>query len=63
MAQRGIPPHRVLVTKKDAWVDHIRTKSAADLVLDTFVKNGHTSVADALWAGTDAMECDAVYIL
>ncbi len=34
-----------------AWLDHIRQKGAADLVLDTLNKNGHTSSADALWAG------------
>jgi hypothetical protein len=36
-----------------AWLDHIRQKGTADLVLDTVSKNGHTSSCDALWAGED----------
>ena len=34
-----------------AWIAHTATKAAADLVLDTNLKNGHTSTTDALWAG------------
>lgn len=29
----------------------MRRKMVADVVLDTIVKNGHTSTSDALWAG------------
>jgi Glycosyl transferase family 41 len=36
---------------QSSWIEHIRLKMAADIVLDTVVKNGHTSSADALWAG------------
>lgn len=47
----GVNPARLLFSNKTAWINHTLVKSAADLVLDTFVKNGHTSSADALWAG------------
>ena len=30
---------------------HPHGQTAADLVLDTFLANGHTTTADALWAG------------
>jgi hypothetical protein len=47
----GISRHRLFATATVSWLDHVRVKSAADLLLDTQTKNGHTSVADALWAG------------
>lgn len=50
-AARGVAPSRIIFTDKTAWIDHLRTKAAADLVLDSRWKNGHTTVADALWAG------------
>lgn len=34
-----------------SWIEHIRVKMAAHLVLDTVLKNGHTSSCDGLWAG------------
>jgi hypothetical protein len=36
---------------RSPWIHHTLHKSRADLVLDTAVKNGHTSTVDALWAG------------
>ena len=50
-AARGVMPSRIVASDTVAWMDHIVTKKAADIVLDTFLKNGHTSSADALWAG------------
>jgi protein O-GlcNAc transferase len=31
--------------------DHLARHAAADLFLDTFYYNGHTTASDALWAG------------
>lgn len=31
--------------------DHLHSKTALDLVLDTTAKNGHTTGLDAVWAG------------
>ena len=51
-ASAGVEPRRLLVLDRLPWIDHLRTKAALpDLVLDTTLKNGHTSLADALWAG------------
>lgn len=55
LAARGVGGWRVVDTGRVAWIDHVRTKTAADLVLDTRSKNGHTSVADALWAGVPVL--------
>jgi predicted O-linked N-acetylglucosamine transferase (SPINDLY family) len=52
LAARGVPPLRVVCTPLAPWLDHVRRKTAVDLVLDTDLKNGHTSTADALWAGS-----------
>jgi hypothetical protein len=35
------------------WLDHVLHKAQADLVLDTVLKNGHTSSVDVLWAGDE----------
>jgi hypothetical protein len=47
----GVLPSRLVLSRSSPWIDHIRIKSAADIVLDARLKNGHTSTADALWAG------------
>ena len=47
----GIHPQRIKATGLSSWERHTAVKGAADLVLDTVVKNGHTSTADVLWGG------------
>ncbi len=37
---RGVPPSRVWFTDRAAWVEHVAVKTAADVVLDTVIKNG-----------------------
>jgi predicted O-linked N-acetylglucosamine transferase (SPINDLY family) len=37
--------------------DHLSRHRAADLFLDTFVYNAHTTAADALWAGLPVVTC------
>jgi predicted O-linked N-acetylglucosamine transferase (SPINDLY family) len=49
--RHGIWPRRLLESPLIPWINHIYTKTAIDLVLDTVVKNGHTTGLDALWAG------------
>ena len=46
-----LTPNVCHVMPQVAWIAHTATKAAADLVLDTNLKNGHTSTTDALWAG------------
>jgi predicted SAM-dependent methyltransferase len=48
----GIDGHRRLVfAEYQPWLYHTHGKRAADLVLDTTLKNGHTTILDALFAG------------
>ncbi|GLD92091.1 hypothetical protein PINS_up000624 [Pythium insidiosum] len=42
---------RLLTTDLAPWINHTFVKRAADLVLDTSLKNGHTTLLDALCAG------------
>jgi predicted O-linked N-acetylglucosamine transferase (SPINDLY family) len=55
LSARGISPNKLLFTDMQPWIHHILTKSVADLVLDTTLKNGHTSTADAIWAGVPVL--------
>lgn len=50
-ARRGIDPARIHPASKCAYADHIARVQAADLALDTFPCNGHTTTSDMLWAG------------
>ncbi|TYZ63995.1 hypothetical protein PybrP1_005665 [[Pythium] brassicae (nom. inval.)] len=42
---------RLVFSKMVPWIQHTHAKRAADLVLDTALKNGHTTMLDALMAG------------
>lgn len=48
---RAIEAGRVHVAAKTAYNRHIARVQAADLGLDTFPCNGHTTTSDMLWAG------------
>ena len=48
---RGIDPVRLHMAGKCAYPDHIARAQAADLALDSFPCNGHTTTSDMLWAG------------
>ncbi|KAL4157142.1 hypothetical protein PRNP1_006167 [Phytophthora ramorum] len=47
----GIGSNRLIFSQLDPWIDHTYRKRAADLILDTSLKNGHTTILDALFAG------------
>ncbi|RLN89808.1 hypothetical protein BBJ28_00017828 [Nothophytophthora sp. Chile5] len=47
----GIDGRRLIFSELVLWIDHTYMKRAADLVLDTSLKNGHTTMIDALCAG------------
>lgn len=51
LARRGISQDRIHVASKMAYEPHIARVQAADLGLDTFPCNGHTTTSDMLWAG------------
>ncbi|QDK33945.1 tetratricopeptide repeat protein [Sphingomonas sp. IC081] len=47
----GIGPARLVFTKGIAHGEHLGRLAHADLFLDTFNVNAHTTASDALWAG------------
>ncbi|MQQ10181.1 tetratricopeptide repeat protein [Epibacterium sp. SM1979] len=48
---RGISPDRLIFAPRMDQADHLARHNLADLFLDTFVVNAHTTASDALWAG------------
>ena len=49
---RGVSPDRIIFAKRLARAeDHLARHKLADLFLDTFPYNAHTTANDALWAG------------
>lgn len=49
--KRGISKDRIIFAKKMPLADHLARHRHADLFLDTFPYNAHTTASDALWAG------------
>ncbi len=50
-ASRGLAPERLVFVPRVAPEDHLARQRAADLFLDTFPCNAHTTASDALWVG------------
>jgi protein O-GlcNAc transferase len=48
---RGVDPARLVWARPMALADHLARHLHADLFLDTFHYNAHTTCSDALWAG------------
>jgi predicted O-linked N-acetylglucosamine transferase (SPINDLY family) len=48
---RGVDPHRLIFAAHVQTDQHLARYRAADLFLDTFPCNAHTTASDALWAG------------
>lgn len=51
MQSRGIAAERIRFAASEAYGPHIARLQAADIGLDTFPYNGHTTTSDKLWAG------------
>jgi predicted O-linked N-acetylglucosamine transferase (SPINDLY family) len=51
LARRGVDPARLLIAPQVAADAHLARAALADIFIDTFPCNGHTTVSDALWAG------------
>lgn len=47
----GVDPCRLIFAKRMPLADHLARHRAADLFLDTFPYNAHTTTSDALWTG------------
>ena len=52
---RGISPDRLVFAEKMPQADHLARHKHADLFLDTFAVNAHTTASDALWAGVPVL--------
>ncbi len=50
-AERSVDPNRMIATAGVPYGEHIARVQLADLALDTFPCNGHTTTSDMLWAG------------
>lgn len=48
---RGVHPYRLVFAEKAPIAEHLARHKHADLFLDTFNVNAHTTASDALWAG------------
>ena len=56
-ALRGLDPTRLVFAKRMDLPEHLARHKAADLFLDTFHYNAHTTASDALWAGLPVLTC------
>ena len=48
---RGLDADRIVFAQRMELADHLARHKVADLFLDTFPYNAHTTASDALWAG------------
>jgi predicted O-linked N-acetylglucosamine transferase (SPINDLY family) len=55
LGQRGVPAERVFWAPKLGLAEHIARLRAADLFLDTWPCNAHTTASEALWAGVPVL--------
>lgn len=53
--RRGVDPRRLIFAGLQPQADHLARIARADLFLDTFRINAHTTMSDALWAGLPAV--------
>ena len=51
----GIDPSRLIFAEGRPQAEHLARLPLADLALDTFPCNGHTTTSDALWAGVPVL--------
>jgi protein O-GlcNAc transferase len=50
-ATRGVPPQRLVFAQRLRLEEHLARHRLADLFLDTFPVNAHTTASEALWSG------------
>ena len=56
-ASRGVSPERLVFAARLAAPEHLARHDLADLFLDTFPYNAHTTASDALWMGLPVLTC------
>jgi predicted O-linked N-acetylglucosamine transferase (SPINDLY family) len=55
--QRGVTPERLIFAPRIQLEEHLARHRLADLFLDTYHCNAHTTASDALWAGLPVLTC------
>jgi predicted O-linked N-acetylglucosamine transferase (SPINDLY family) len=55
MAREGVRAERLIFADNADYAAHLARAGAADLHLDTFPYNGHTTTSDMLWAGVPTL--------
>jgi protein O-GlcNAc transferase len=58
-ARGGVDSGRLIFTSRTAPAEHLARHRAADLFVDTFPCNAHTTASDSLWAGLPVLTCAA----
>jgi predicted O-linked N-acetylglucosamine transferase (SPINDLY family) len=53
----GVNPERLIFAKRKDLPTHLERHVHADLFLDTFPYNAHTTASDSLWAGLPVLTC------
>lgn len=57
MEDEGVSRDRIIFADRADYPDHIARLQVADIGLDTFPYNGHTTTSDKLWAGLPVPTC------
>jgi predicted O-linked N-acetylglucosamine transferase (SPINDLY family) len=55
--RRDVQPERLIFAKRMAKSEHLARHRAADLFIDTWPCNAHTTASDSLWAGLPVLTC------
>ncbi|MGE4064920.1 MAG: tetratricopeptide repeat protein [Rhodospirillaceae bacterium] len=55
--RRGVEKKRIVFAGRIAPEDHLARQKCADLFLDTYPYNAHTTASDALWVGVPLITC------
>ncbi len=55
--RRGVAANRLVIAPRLPHAEHVTRYRCADLFLDTFPVNAHTTASDALWAGLPLLTC------
>jgi predicted O-linked N-acetylglucosamine transferase (SPINDLY family) len=56
-AQRGVAAERIVFAPVVSYADHFSRLALADVFVDTWPYNAHTTASDALWAGVPVVSC------
>jgi protein O-GlcNAc transferase len=55
--RRSVNPERLVFAERIGLPEHLARHRAADLFIDTWPYNAHTTASDALWAGLPVLTC------